>query len=338
MGLFCPNAHYRTPWSGEVLVFSPGTIPTVDFYIRSRVFSNDVGRIRYIDTSNSELCDVEPAMGTFAIIVRHASRGCLRHMMKFSGCWSGVAYLMDDDIPSAWRCRDVPLDYGVWTTSRYNWVARYLAAVCDRIWVSTPELARRYHHSNPLVVHPLPDQRQYSVAPGSCRRWGYHGTRVHKHELDWLTPLVEAVNTTRDDVEFELFGGDRIKQKFAHIPRVNVLAPRPWLDFQAHCHANPLAIGLAPLLPGRFNGARSYVKVFDIACTGGVGLFSRRDPYSSLERHAGLLLLPDRVTYWTEAVQCLFDDPEARAKRSLHVMRWIEEVRHSQPLAELIEA
>lgn len=234
---------------------------------------------------------------------------------------SGVAFLMDDDIPAAWRCRDVPLDYGLWTSGRYWGVRDLLARVCDRVWVSTPVLQARYPQAH--LLPPLPYLVSRPPAPVGTRRWGYHGTRMHERELRWLLPVVEAVQKAVPEAEFEVFGGPKVARWLAHVPRVRVLPPLPWPDYVGHALGSSLAVGLAPLLPGRFNAARSYTKAFDILRCGAVGVFSERAPYTSLAEQ-GAVLVPDKPDAWTEAVvHLLRNDPE-RLERYQMLARWAE--------------
>lgn len=307
MRIFRPQAHYGRLWSGDVLVFSPGHIPTVDFYIRSRLLDGGAVAFRHIDTGNFCSDGLEAPSGAFVVIVRHAGSESLRFIAAHRDRWSGVAYLIDDDIPAAWRCSDVPLDYGLWTTGRYLRISRLLPRVCDRVWVSTAALQARYPGTR--VVPPLPFEPVREPAPPGIRRWAYHGTRVHGRELRWLVPIVEAVQGAVPEAEFEVFGNRGVERLFSHIPRVTVLAPRPWPEYIAHCHNSNLAVGLAPMLPGRFNAVRSHTKAFDIARCGAVGLFSDREPYATALRDSGAILLPDHRDGWVaEAIRLLRDD------------------------------
>lgn len=334
--LFRPKGHYRLPFSGDVLVLSPGDIPTVDFYVRSRIPSALEGRVRYIDSQADNFTAENVTPGTFVVIVRHAGQACLEWLMSCPDSWSGVAFLMDDDIPGAWSCLDVPRDYGLWTTGRYLCAFGKLAAVCDRIWVSTPVLAQRYSDSLPVTVGPQRTEGHFAAATITCRRWGYHGTRIHQGELRWLVPLVEAVHERLPDVEFEVFGAAKIARQFSGVPRVKVVAPLPWAGYKAYCEKNRLAIAVAPLLPGRFNQARSYVKIFDMARCGATGIFSREAPYAGLLADAGVTLLPNDRGLWAAEVIQLFNDSELRLARFAIMSEWLVESAGADTISSLI--
>jgi len=315
-------------------VISPGMVPTVDFYLRSRA-SRSSCRMHYMVAVPS--VDEVPQAGTFVIIVRHAAPACLDWLLRHVDLLSGVAYLMDDDIPAAWRCRDVPLDYGLWTSARYWSIARRLAALCDRLWVSTPELARRYAVRRPTLVAPSCEAEDVEAAQSGCRRWGYHGTRIHHGELRWLVPLVEQVHERLPDVSFEVFGGQGVRRLFSSLPRVAVLSPRSWSEYRTYCHANPLAIGVVPLLPGRFNAARSHVKLFDMARCGALGVFSNDAPYADLLKGAGCRLVSSDRQSWVSEICEIFGDETARLVDYQKVSGWIRESCRDDRLEPIIE-
>ncbi len=236
--------------------------------------------------------------------------------------------LMDDDLPLAWRAPDVPRLYGLRTSWRYFMLRTVLGRKELKLWVSTPELQRRYPQAQlvpPRWFGPTPVR-----APDGCLRWGYHGTVVHRHEPAWLVPVVEQVQRRVPGAVFEIFGGSRIRRFFAGIPRVEVLPPRSWPDYLAYARSQPLAVGVAPLLPGPFNAARSHTKAFDILRTGAVGVFSAREPYTSAMQDSGAILLGDDPALWADAIVRLLNDPGERATRFAHLLQWLEGQR-AQP-------
>jgi hypothetical protein len=336
--LFSPRARYRREWSGEVLILSPGPIPTVDVYLRARLDGLAEGAVRRVDTGGDAPASAAAGEGAFVIIVRHASAAWLKALLRERSRWSGVAYLMDDDIPAAWRCGDVPLDYGLWTTGRYLRVRHLLAALCDRLWLSTPALRARYAAWPARVVEPRTFGAARQAAPAGTRRWAYHGTRIHHRELRWLVPVVEAVQSSLPEAEFEVFGNAAVARRFAHVPRVRVLAPRPWPAYLAHCAQSELAVGLAPLLPGRFNAVRSWVKMLDIVRCGAVGVFSDREPYASALAASGAALLPDDQGRWAAEIRRLLEDDAMRMTRYRQASAWVHDTKRGGDIEMLIRA
>lgn len=321
--LFAPAARYHPAWSGGVAVLAPGHIPTVDFYLTPRLQGIAPDSIFRVDSRRFDARANDWPVGTFVVVVRHASGDWLRFLERERHRWCGVAYLMDDDIPGAWRCGDVPLDYGLWTTGRYLLARHGLAQVCDRIWVSTAALQARCAPTPTTVIEPLPWEPGRDAALAGSRRWGYHGTHVHAREMRWLVPVVAEVQRQVPEAEFEIFGGRGVAHWFRGIPRVRVLQPKPWPDYVTHCRDSDLAVGLAPMLPGRFNAVRSHTKVFDIARCGAVGIFSAREPYAPLRAEAGTALLPDEQSAWVAETVRLLQDDALRIAQYQRMAAWI---------------
>lgn len=332
-----PVAFYRAGWSGKVVVLTPGDIPTTDFYLTPRLKNLLPNSVFRFDSRRPNAGVEHLPVGSFVVIVRHASPNWLAFLEDNRHRWSGVAFLIDDDLPGAWRCGDVPLDYGLWTTGRYLLAKGGLARVCDRVWMSTKALQQRFSHVPSTLVEPLVFSRRLSgPASAGIRRWGYHGTRIHKREMHWLVPVVEKVQDAVPSAEFEVFGDQRVQAMFGHIPRVMVLPPCPWPEYVAHCHNSNLAVGVAPMLPGRFNAVRSHVKALDIARCGAVGLYSDRAPYAASLEGSGALLLPDDHGAWAAEVIQLLQDDALRLARYRQMVAWQDEIGDGGNIAELI--
>jgi len=333
--LFQPRVGYVKPWSGELIILAPGKIPTVDFYITSRLPQASVKQVITYD-SVEPVTQVAPVEGAFVVIVRHSSLAWLDYLKRHASMWSGVAYLMDDDIPGAVWCRDIPFAYARRTTQRYLSINRGLAKVCDQIWLSTQALKNRYKKISTKLVSPQSFGVVRQASPLGVKRWGYHGTYVHKQEIDWLVSLVKQVHQAEPEAEFEIFGDDRTAYKFRAIPRVTVLPPMSWIDYVAHCYASNLAVGLAPMLPGRFNQVRSYAKAFDIARSGAVGIFSICESYAPLQECAGAILLENDQNIWVNEVLSLLQDDALRLNRYEQFLSWVEKSSHDVSFESLV--
>jgi hypothetical protein len=329
--LFTPNVSYTEKWCGAVAIFSSGAIPTVDFYLATRLKNVDPDLLFIFDCLDFDAAARQLPVGTFVVIVRHTSALWLKFIEQYRHLWSGVAFLMDDDIPGAIWCRDIPFDYACWTTKRYLIAKGGLAKVCDRIWLSTDALRVRYAKVKSQLVSPQIFGVLRDASPVGTRRWGYHGTRIHKRELDWLVTVVKRVHQEEPEAEFEVFGNHSVVSKFSGIPRVTVLPTMPWADYVAHCYASNLAVGLAPMLPGRFNQVRSCAKAFDIVRCGAVGVFSISEPYAPLQKCAGVALLQNDQDVWVEEVLNLLRNDALRLSRYEQFLGWIE--KNSQDIS-----
>lgn len=335
-GLFSTAARYRENWAGATVVLSPGPVPTTDYYLTPRLSGPASGPVFRFDSRCFDPSAEGLPKGAFVMIVRHANGRWLRFLDRNRERWSGVAYLIDDDIPGALHCDDVPFDYALWTTGRYLAARGGLARVCDRVWMSTAALRARYAGNASTLVEPLAFGPARNAAPPGCRRWCYHGTRIHGRELRWLVPVVNAVQRAMPDAEFEVFGGNRVARLFRGIPRVVVLPPRPWPEYVTHCLASDSAVGVAPMLPGGFNAVRSHTKIFDVARCGAVGVFSAREPYVSRLAETGAALLPDAPEAWVNEVLRLLQNDALRLERYRSTAAWIETRCRQGGIADLI--
>ena len=341
MSFFLParlTARYHQPWCGDVVVLSPGAVPTVDFYLTPRLAELAPERVRLLDSRAIDPAADSLPVGALVIIVRHACKHWLRFLAENANRWCGVAWLLDDDIPAAWRCTELPLDYRLRTSGRFLQVARDFLSVCDRVWVSSEVLQQRYAQWNPLLLPPLHPFRPRHAAPSGVRRWCYHGTRAHRAEINWLKPVVAAVQQRVPDAEFEIMGGGAVRNLFAGIPKVNVLPPLSWREYVAHCENSNIAVGLAPLLPGYFNAARAHVKIFDIVHAGAVGIFSRRAPYFPNLAAAGVVFVDDDPRAWSEQIAALLLDDRQRLERFARSLDWISRRQPAQSLRDLIKS
>ena len=336
--LFIPSAHYHQQWSGAVAIIAPEQIPTVDFYICARLDESNIGTVfRFESLQFDAKADTLP-VGTFLIVVRHTSAAWLRFIKANQQRWSGVAYLMDDDIPGALVCRDIPFDYALWTSGRY-WLAKNgLKQVCDRLWLSTKALSERYASRGASLLQPAYVGRIRPAAPIGNRKWAYHGTRIHIRELKWLVPIVAAVQEALPRAEFEVFGDAKVARLFSGVPRVKVMAPLPWVDYLDYCYTTNIAVGVAPMLAGPFNAVRSCSKAFDIARCGAVGVFSSCEPYAALESCLGATTLDNDQEQWVNAIVNLLQNDALRIEQYEQFLLWIKAQSNHEDLSTLISA
>jgi hypothetical protein len=320
-----------------VVVLAPGAIPTSDFYLTPRLRTVAADSLFQFDSRHLDESAKHLPMGAFVVIVRHAGADWLNFLYKHRDRWSGVAFLMDDDIPGAWRSFDVPFHYGARTTGRYLRVRHLLSRVCDRVWKSTEALRKRHAQVESVVVGPLDFDPGRAPAPPGTRRWGYHGTPVHSREIRWLLPVVAAVHQAVPEAEFEVFGNHKVKKLFAAIPRVEVRPYRTWREYLAYSRTHKLAVGVAPLLPGKFNAVRSHIKAYDIARCGAVGVFSAREPYAKAMSGSGAALLPDEPKVWAAEVIKLLLDDALRLHRFGMAREWMDAHFVHGDIADLIE-
>ena len=336
LSLFHPQARYPRVWSGDVVLLAPGPLPTVDYYLTPRLRELPAGAVRKYDSRVVNATPEQLPEGAFVIIVRHAAPAWLRLLARHRARWSGVALLMDDDLPNAWSCRELPLTYALWTSGRYWRSHRLLAAVCDRLWVSNTRLQARYADRGAQVVTPMEPYPLPPASPSGTRRWAYLGTRTHQREIDWLLPVVAAVQARSALFGFELFGDARVARQFARVPRARVLPPRPWPEFVQYCRTTRLAVGVAPLLPGGFNALRSGVKLFDITRCGAAAVLSRVAPYAPELEEVAAALLPNDPDAWVTAISGLLNDDERRIAAHARAAAWVAQAGRETDLLQMM--
>lgn len=285
----------------SVCVVERGRNPSTDYYVKSRVEALGV-----------PLVD-EPQPGCLVVIVRYLDNAWRKRIEEKRARLAGVAYFMDDDLLDIGAITAPPLPYA----ARMMWLAwrhkDWLKKIGAQLWVSTPYLAKKYRDWNPQLIEPAPFtsmlERRAPV------RVFYHGTGLHRKEIHWLAPVISQVQERVDSTTFEVFGRGSVERLYRRIPRTTVLHPTSWDSFRDHCAGKTFHIGLAPLLPHKFNAARGYTKFFDFVRCGAAGIYSNVEPYASFVRHErdGLLVENDREA-WVEAIERLAGDAELRQR------------------------
>jgi hypothetical protein len=322
-GLFHPAGTYGRQLPLRAMVLTPGFIPTTEIYLKGRIEKQFSGAVRYVDTMRTSPKAIEPEEDTLLVVVRHAPLRWLRWLARMAHRSAGVIFLMDDDMPMALRAPELPLQYAVKTAWRFAITRRYLAPLCNRIWLSTPELARRYPQAAAQVWEP-----GYVVSDSQKLNAGlyfYHGTGAHRQEIEWLVPIVKAVQLALPGAWFEIMGGAGVRRLFRDIPCVRVVHPMPWEDYRSYAATGTFQVGLAPCLDTEFNRARSHSKVFDITRLGAAGVYSNGTPYAEKVSHGRTgLLCENDPTAWVTAVILLLENESLRKTIVQGAQSWCE--------------
>lgn len=313
-GLFSPARPYANGAAQSLLVLSPGEIPTTALYLGLRLEEHDgTARWGVIDTLRTAPAAATLPPHPMVVVVRYAPLAWLRWLEDNQSLLAGVAYLMDDDIPAAVLAEELPFFYALKTSFRFALVRRHLQRLCSEVWLSTPELVRRYPEATPRLLEPQFIDRKTVPAPAPQKVYFYHGSWAHRREIEWLVPVVRAVQATVPDAWFEIIGTNKVARMFRGIPRVRVIPPLTWPDYLRYAESISYAVGLAPCFDTPFNRARSHCKVFDIARAGAAGVYSDVTPYREQIAHRKTGLLCANVeTEWIEAIVLLLNDPALR--------------------------
>jgi len=285
----------------SVCLVERGSNPSTDYYIRSRIEALDV-----------PLVD-EPESGSLVVIVRYLDSAWRKRIEKKRHELAGVAYFMDDDLLDVGAVSVPPLPYA----ARMLWLAwrhkDWLKKIGAQLWVSTPYLANKYRDWKPQLLEPAPLRGM--LERRSPVRVFYHGTGLHRKEIQWLAPVIAGVQKRLQTTTFEVFGRGWVERLYRKVPRTTVLHPTSWDNFRDHCAGKTFHIGLAPLLPHAFNAARGHTKYFDFVRCGAAGIFSNVEPYASFVKHEeDGLLVDNEPAAWVKAIERLAGDAELRAR------------------------
>ncbi|OGA74799.1 MAG: hypothetical protein A3G81_16740 [Betaproteobacteria bacterium RIFCSPLOWO2_12_FULL_65_14] len=286
----------------SVCIIERGRNPSSDYYVRARLAALGVPSVSV------------PEEGTLVVIVRYLDSRWRARIEAARGRLAGIVYFMDDDLLDLAALSSPPLPYA----ARMFWLAwrhrAWLERVGAKLWVSTPYLAEKYRRWNPELVEPT------TAWPGllerrSAVRVFYHGTGLHRDEIRWLAPVMRAVQARNGATSFEIFGRGWVERLYRSVPRTAVVHPASWENFQDYCAGRTLDVGLAPLLPHRFNAGRSHTKFYDFVRCGAAGIYSDVEPYASFVRHErDGLLVPNDPAAWVEAILRLAADAELRQR------------------------
>lgn len=222
-------------------------------------------------------------------------------------------YFMDDDLldPFAWG--GLPWRYRFKLFSQACVYQRRILALVDEVWVSRPYLQNKYAHLNPMLVIAKPTPATTQAQHDSTVLVCYHATASHAAEFTWLLPIMQEVLERNPRVHFELFADAHTAKLFRPLPRTAVLHPMAWPQYLAYTQSRQADIGLAPLLPSRFNAARGATKCMDNARMGAVGIYTDVPPYSDHVRHGwNGFLLPNDPAAWVQTILVLAEDSAQR--------------------------
>jgi hypothetical protein len=222
-------------------------------------------------------------------------------------------YFMDDDLMDPSATAGLPSLYAKKIRSNATRQRRVLEELCDEFWVATDFLADKYSSWAPRLLTPRPATRH--VAPRASVNICYHGSASHQAELEWLVPVVRDVQRANGFTHFEVFGDHAVNRLYRDNPRTSVLHPMAWPNYLEYTAAVSRDIGLAPLLPNRFNAGRGATKFFDFARMGAVGIYTDVAPYHDFIRDGvDGVLLPNDPAVWAKVIRDLAADKPRRKR------------------------
>jgi hypothetical protein len=293
----------------KALFLSEGHTATTDYfivpYLESRGYEVSLLDSRffstYFDSKHYQLF----------VISRYLTDKQLSFLEKNTPSQLKIVYFMDDDLFDFHVLRGLPWLYQWKIFTKAIRHRMRLQKLCDEIWVSTPYLAEKYAHLQPKLLSPMLSgkTRENKAAVQVC----YHGTASHQQEIDWLLPIISAVQSRTENIHFELFGSRKVAKTFRQLPRVSVLHQMSWTHYLAFTSMQKRDIALAPLLNNRFNAARGATKFYDYARMNAVGIYSNVQPYQGfIQDDVDGFLLDNQPEKWIEKIVDLANDVQKR--------------------------
>lgn len=309
---FRPKAKY----SGEpeqVLVLTRRKSSTAEIYIRPRLLNSRLP-VKYIDYSHFLPASRYFTKKTFVIISRYINNPWCEALKYYRDNISGVAYLMDDNIPEAGLDHTLPPDYALGLAQFFHRYWKKLQDICSELWVSSQYLCERYQSTNTFRIDPIFISKPRSADnKNSYLTIFYHAQRPHYQDNLWLLDIIKCIQQRYQHTAFETFGGEKIKNAYARIPRSQILSGFNWEAYLDYCATTNHDIGLAPLTSGIFNRARSINKLFDISRCGAAGIYTDSEPYSVVVDSWKTGVLCEHVKEaWIEAISELIEKESLR--------------------------
>lgn len=255
-------------------------------------------------------------MGACVVLVRYVPTAWAGFIERHRSRIAELIFFMDDDLFDfgaarglGWRYR---LKLARLATRRRDWLRAQGAA----LWVSTPYLRDKYADWSPQLIRPAP-----LPTPDESIRVFYHGSASHEAEIRWLYPVIEAALQAEPRLTFEIIGTSAVNRLYRRLPRTTVVHPMSWPAYRSFIAMPGRHIGLAPLLDGSFNRARSCTKFFDITRAGAVGIYTSGTVCADVVEHGvnGWVIAPEPDA-WSRAIVQLARNAEQR--RTLSPEAW----------------
>lgn len=246
------------------------------------------------------------------VVSRYLPRRWFRMVQSLRRSGTRLVYFMDDDLFDVRALRGLPRHYQWKILSQALILQAWWPRLCGELWVSTGYLAEKYAKFHPRLLQPMASA--WTAHSGKGIHVCYHGTASHAREVEWLAPIIDAVQSQSDNVHFELFDTPAARRLIRELPRVSLLCPMAWPNYLAFTSVQNRDIALAPLLPGAFNAARGPTKFYDYTRMGAVGVYSDLRPYRGFIRDGvdGVLLKNDPAA-WAAVLLQLAEDGDRRA-------------------------
>ncbi|MEF0939158.1 hypothetical protein [Rhizobium sp. BR 362] len=324
-----------------MLILSRYPNPSVSYYLDERTKAlADVPIIRKgLDDGLDDVdCD-----GLFVIICRYIKGPQLRWLERRRENLAGVAYFVDDDIPAmiagdeaSWLYKFRLLNSAIRPLPQLNRLLTHL-------WTSTEHLAGTLANSGQKVdiLAPMPAKSAWKSAENAGKsaaslKMIYHATGIHRHEHEFLMPIVRSAMNKHENLHFEVFADGSLARRWRRQGiepgRMTISPQLPWSSYLARTTDQGADIALVPLLAGRTNDSRADTKRIDISRMGAAAIFSRCATFARCTV-AGEIHIGNTPEEWLTAIDQLAEDKARRFAVRDATLQSIEKMRQSATLA-----
>ncbi|HEV8691717.1 MAG TPA: glycosyltransferase [Ideonella sp.] len=309
-----PGSVAQAAAARRLLLLEEGSTPSGDYILAPWLATLGPPVLRVDARQAPRTGQIEP--GDFVVVQRYLHAPWRQAIERQRPELAGLAWFLDDDLLDPQALAELAAPQLQAYTRKIHRLALsqrpWFEQMGSQWWVATEALARKYADQVSTVLPFAPPPAL--VEPRTVVHIVYHGTASHAREIDWLHPVIAEVQRRSTKTQFELFGELPVHRRYRDLPRVAVLHPMRWDNYLAHSAGRAADIGLAPLLPGRFNAARGPVKFADYARQGALGLYSRVPPYEGFVRDGvDGVLLPNEPEAWVEAILQWAENAAGRA-------------------------
>lgn len=197
---------------------------------------------------------------------------------------------------------------------------RVCIAASDLVTVSTEPLRQQLLKFNPNVKV-LPNFIDQDVLDidrpdnGNKVVIGWCGSNTHKADFATMSEQLAMLMAMNRQVHFTTIGAN-----YSHGLPADRVQALGWIGStrRIYKHVAKFDIGIAPLLPNKFNESKSYIKALEYAALGIPVVASNVGPYKEFVQHGKTGFLVDRPGQWTEYLGILLNDPGLRAEMGLN--------------------
>ncbi|TIX89539.1 hypothetical protein BSK43_023600 [Rhizobium sp. P44RR-XXIV] len=324
----------------RLLILSRHPNPSFSYYLDER--AKTLGDIPVIMKGLDDPLEAIDSEGLFVIICRYIKHPQLRWLEERRDDLAGVAYFVDDDIRAVVTGKEASLPYKYRLIKLAVRPLPRINRLLTHIWTSTEALAGTLattgHKIDILAPMPANLSDAPSIAEGDDAppvKMVYHATGVHRHEHEFLMPIVKAAMEKHIHLHFEVFANGTVARRWARQgidpARMTIIPPLSWPAYLARTTKHNADIALAPLLSGKTNASRADTKRIDISRLQAAAIFSQCPTFARCAV-PGELHIGNTAEEWLAAIDQLISDRDCYLTARDATRNSIEKMRqHATP-------